>query len=405
MPRLKFTAKSVAAIDIPPKRSIFWDEFTTGFGLRISPSGQKTWVAMYRVMGTGRQKFYTVGAFAKLPLADARAMAKEVLYRSSKGEDPAQDKVTSRLAESFAELASEYIERHAKVNKRSWAADERMLKADVLPYWANFKAKEIRRRDVIALLDRHITRGTPILANRVLALTRKIFNFGLQREIVEFNPCQAVKRPFDERQRQGQRVLNFEEIRAVAQAMEAEDGLTAAIFKLRLFTAQRGKEIRSMAWSDVDLESGWWTIPGSKTKNKLDHRVPITPQIRSILDSISWTKKQSRFIFPSPTNSDAHIDNIQKAFQRLKGRAKVDFWDRDLRRTAASYMTGNLGFPRLVVSKILNHVESGITRVYDRHSYDREKRTALQSWNDLVDQIVAEKCEPKVIQISNLIAG
>lgn len=399
VPTMNFTVKLLASLNKPVAgRIIHWDQTCRGFGLRISHSGQRSWIAMYRV--NGRQRFFTIGNFDRLPLADARVLAKDVLYRAAKGQDPAADKTRSRTSATFGDLAADYLERHAKVNKKSWAADERMLKADVLPHWGTLKACEIRRRDVIALLDRHVARGAPIVANRVLALVRKIFNFGLQRDLVETNPCQAISRPVDEKSRQGQRVLTFDEIRTVWPVIERESNLISAIFKLRLLSAQRGSEIRSMEWSEIDLETRWWTIPASKTKNKLQHRVPITDQIEDVFAEISWTKEASRFLFPSPVDRNAHIDNIQKAFSRIKMKSGIDFTDRDFRRTAASLMTGELGIPRMVVSKILNHVESGITKVYDRHSYDREKRTALEGWCELIEKIVAQKkVVPKVVQL------
>ena len=354
---------------------------------------------MYRA--GSRKRRSTIGDYERLTLADARSVARDVLHRAAMGEDPGTEKINLRNAETFGELAAVYLERHAKVNKRSWRDDERMLKADVLPNWGALKTGEIRRRDVIALLDQHVTRGAPILANRVLALVRKMFNFALQRDLIEFNPCQAVSRPTDERPRQGQRVLNFDEIRAVWRSMEQEEPLVSAIFKLRLLTAQRGSEIRSMEWSEVDFESSWWTIPGSKTKNKLDHRVPITDQMTQILRGVSHTKENSKFVFPSPIGAGRSINHIQKAFQRIKGRTEVEFWDRDLRRTAASHMTGELGIPRLVVSKILNHVESSITRVYDRHAYDREKREALASWNALVTRIISSSYRSNLVRLES----
>lgn len=393
MPKLNFTVRALDAIKPPTQGRVeYWDSSVNGsFGLRVSYSGQKTWITMYRV--NGRLRRHTIGSYDRLPLGDARAIAKEVLYRASKGEDPAAEKSTKRSAETFKDLAREYLERHAKVNKKSWQEDQRLLEKDILPQWRLLKARDIRRRDVMALLDHHVARGAPVLANRILALVRKIFNFGLQRDLVEFNPCQAIHRPTDEKGRQGQRVLTFEEIRKVWLATENLDPMMAAIFKLRILTGQRGGEIRFMEWSEIDFERGWWTIPGSKTKNKLQHRVPITPQMRTILEEMRSFQRPSPFVFPCRTDRSRPVQSIQKAFQRLRAASGVaDFVDRDFRRTAASHITGQLGIPRLVVSKILNHVEQGITRVYDRHSYDKEKKEALERWDRLLHDIVTIKC-------------
>ena len=127
-------------------------------------------------------------------------------------------------------------------------------------------------------------------------------------------------------------------------------------------------------------------------KNSLSHRVPLAPQVQSLLDALRPVTGDSEWAFASPRRKGAHITAIQKAAERIAKRAEVDFVPHDLRRTAASFMT-SMGTSRLVVSKILNHVESGITAVYDRHSYDAEKREALARWAGKLDAILGRDRE------------
>lgn len=385
---LSFTDRWIKSATVLPGQvqTDYRDEVVEGLGLRISSGGRKAWTLTYRI--DRRLRRLTFGKYPDKPLADARLEARNLLVCVAKGQDPASDKRIDRQAETFADLCAEYLEHHAKPNKKSWQADERLLGKDLLPLWAHRKANGISRREVIALLDNVVQRGSPIMANRLLALLRKVFNFGIEREILENNPCWAVRRPVDEKPRQGQRVLDYKELRKVWSAIELQDSLIQGIFKLRILTAQRGTEIRSMKWSDLDFETGWWTIPETVTKNKLSHRVPLTPQSLAILEAIRQMNLESEYVFPSPTNFKSHIDNIHKAVDRLQKESGVSFTDRDFRRTGPSHMTGQLEIPRLVVSKLLNHVESGITRVYDRHSYDREKRAALEAWEQLLFEVV-----------------
>jgi len=106
-----------------------------------------------------------------------------------------------------------------------------------------------------------------------------------------------------------------------------------------------------------------------------------------------WEHKPGKYVFPSP-KGDSHIENVQKAIQRVKKNTGMQFVGHDLRRTAASMMTG-MGIPRLTVGKILNHVEPGVTSVYDRHSYDKEKREALEAWSKRLMLVVSELKEVK----------
>jgi integrase len=159
-------------------------------------------------------------------------------------------------------------------------------------------------------------------------------------------------------------------------------------------------------------------IPAEFSKNGLSHRVPLNPQAVSLLKDLqTWqekrlaevndgrakkhleAKKPSEWAFPSRWYEGESLAWTRKATKRIREASGVDFRPHDLRRTAASLMTGT-GTSRVVVSKILNHVETGVTAVYDRHSYDPEKRIALDAWGRQVEAILTEKPASAVLQFN-----
>jgi integrase len=224
-----------------------------------------------------------------------------------------------------------------------------------------------------------------------------MFNFAVSRDIVAVSPCLAVSAPAPEQRRD--RVLTTDEIRALwhglAGAKMAEG--TKFALKLQLVTAQRKVEIVSATWEEIDFTDKWWTIPPEKAKNKMAHRVPLSPLALELLQAAKNIVGDSPWIFPSP-QTDRHItpEAVDHAIRRHGlEHLGFTFWVHDLRRSAASHMTG-MGISRLVVSKILNHVERGITAVYDRHNYDKEKRQALEAWGRKLQAIV-EGAETNVI--------
>jgi integrase len=156
-----------------------------------------------------------------------------------------------------------------------------------------------------------------------------------------------------------------------------------------LLTAQRGAEILAMRWDQIS--NGWWTIPAEIAKNGLTHRVALSPPVLALLEEIRSLGKGSEWVFPG-ASGDGHRVAVHKAHNRIRRHCGVDFVPHDLRRTAASHMSG-MGISRLVVSKILNHVEAGVTAVYDRHSYDAEKRTALVAWGRRIEEIIGGDTE------------
>jgi integrase len=384
MARLRFTVRSIDAIQAPSKGQIdYWDSTMPGFGLRVTTQGRKSWIVMYRHEGIKRR--LTLGIYPAMSLASSRDAASEAIRAAAHGSDPASEKTARRKAETFGELAEEYIERYAKPRKRSWRKDRLALDRDLLPALKNRKATDIRRRDIIKVLDGIIERGAPIQANRTLEIIRKIFNWGISREIVNVNPCQMIERPAQENPRE--RVLTDDEICAVWKALDRESELMRAMFHMRFLTAQRGGEISHMRWKDI--AGNWWTIPGEFTKNGLAHRVPLSPSAMILLKELKGDDMgvPTGWVFPRSRGAGP-ITAIWKAAGRLRTRSGVEFVPHDLRRTAASRMTGDLGISRLTVSKILNHVESGITAVYDRHSYNPEKRQALDAWSRRLDEIL-----------------
>jgi integrase len=215
-----------------------------------------------------------------------------------------------------------------------------------------------------------------------------MFVFALDRELLQVSPAVRIPRPGQEHARD--RVLSEDELRTLWQSFERLEAPMSAFYKLRLLTAQRGGEVAAMPWQDVDLDAGWWTIPAALSKNKLAHRVPLNGPALAILAALRvQAKKGEEFVLVGARGKR------QQAEAAATFRVK-DFRGHDLRRTAASLMA-SAGVPRLTISKILNHVERGVTKVYDRHSYDPEKKAALSWWATRLLAILEDKDRGRVL--------
>lgn len=407
---MRFTDRGVQGLKPQPTRVDVWDKTVAGFGVRLSPTGRKTFVLLYRHQR--RLRRLTIGVYPRVSLADAREKARCALRAVGNGSDPAAAKLNAIRAETFGDLAVTYLEKHAKRRKRSWQADERMINRELMPIWKHAKAGDITRQDVRQLLETISERPAPILANRLLALVRKIFNFGVSRDVLSLNPCWQLEPPAKEHTRE--RVLTEGEIRAVWVALDAEATAgrlaTATYYKLRLITAQRGQEVECMRWRDIEPLGRVWTIPAELSKNGRAHRVPLSSLAWDLLNELKaasdadltrvnlgrarklWAPlKPSEYVFPSPrhVNGDKPWGrNLQNAIDRIREVAGFRDWTgHDLRRTAATHMAAS-GIPRLVLAKILNHAEKGVTAIYDRHGYDNEKRAALEAWRRRLESIL-----------------
>lgn len=393
---MQFTDKLIKTLKPKADRYDLRENSGKGFMIRVFPSGQKSWGFIYNF--EGKKKRMTFGNYPEMSLADARKLHSKALSILTNGKDPAQVKrnqlLEARMSQTVNELINEYLEKWAKPRKRSWKEDERILIKDVIPTWGKRKAKDILRRDVILLLDNILERGSPIIANRTLAVIRRMFNFAVERSIIEVSPCHSVKAPSKENKRE--RLLSVNEIKNFWECIDktSMSELTKLALKLQLTTAQRKGEVVSAQWSEIDLQSGWWTIPANKAKNGNSHRVPLSNMSMNLLKQLKEISGDSCWLFPSPKGnthmSGTAIDHALRKNIKYFNHSETPYTPHDLRRTAASHMTSQ-GISRLVVSKILNHVERSITAIYDRHSYDKEKRYALEAWGNKLEEIILVK--------------
>jgi integrase len=164
-----------------------------------------------------------------------------------------------------------------------------------------------------------------------------------------------------------------------------------------LLTAQRCGEVCQMQWREVDLDTGWWLIPGDVSKNHDPHRVPLTSMVLDILGRRAKAENaDDRYVFSNHRHTCV-ADRAKKAAAIIcKGGVSFHFRAHDLRRTAASYM-GETGVDRFHIAHVLNHrsvTHSTVTAIYDRYRYDKEKRAALEKWADVLSGIVEVKPAP-----------
>jgi integrase len=362
-----------------------------GLTVRVHPSGERTYRLRYRQDGVLKRLALDATTFE-----DARKEWREQRDKIKVGEDPAAatkakraakalQRQAERAAATVAELGEDFIERYAKRKKRTWRADEVMLQNAVNPILGPVLARDIQRRDVLALVDKIAARA-PIYANRVLAVLRKMYAWAVEQEIVASSPCFGVKPPGTAKHRD--RVLTDHELRALwnAPASAMERDLHSAI-KLQLLTGQRIGEVIGSRWREFDLKKREWTIPGDRTKNRRPNLVPLTDGALAVLHQLS---QGGEFLFERRGKKVSHL-RVDVAGHELGEAISTlqlePFGSHDLRRSVATRLA-ELRVPRIVIDSLLNHVDRTVGAVYDRYSYQVEKRSALDAWAGRLSQVV-----------------
>lgn len=393
---MRFTDRFVVTLKAPSARKIIWEDGEHGkgtLGLRISPSGSKVWIYMYHDPRDGKSRMATLGKYPGMTVAQAHEAHAKAVQSIEKGGDPAaplvQKKREERLAPTVAILAEEYIERWAKPRKRSWKEDVRILSHDILPAWRNLPVTAVTRRDVIALIDSIVERGAPVVANRTLALVRTLFNFAVDRALLEFSPATRVKMPSPENPRA--RVLDDNELHILWNALwhnHPAIGLYPALrldILFQLTTASRPTEALGLPWEEI--VDDWWTIPETRAKNGVAVRIPLSEPARSILDRARQIG-DTIHVFPSPRGDTPMAKGSPNhALQRIAPKLQLaPFTAHDLRRTAATQMSA-LGVSRFIIDKLLNHLDPSVGGIYDRYSYAKEKQAAMDVWGQKLESL------------------
>ena len=362
-------------------RHVLWDDEVPGFGVRLFPSGKKSFVLSYRT--AGRKRMMTIGTYGALTLDQARKAARGELAKvETQGADPLADREKERRGETLADLCAAYMERHGNA-KKSAAEDQRRIDRHILPKWRTLKAAAIIRADVAALHAK-IGKAHPYEANRTLALLSKMFELARRWGFVPDghpNPARDIDR-FKEHKRD--RWVTPAELPALAQAINEEPNQSARFaLWLYLLTGARKSELLQAQWSHVDWDRSEIKIPDTKAGHA--HFIPLSGPALALLREIPRADGNPFIIVgrgPRKAPADgkappAHLVNISKPWNRVRKAAGVeDVRLHDLRRTVGSWLAQS-GNSLHLIGRVLNHSNTSTTAVYARFGEDTV-RAALE---------------------------
>jgi integrase len=381
----KLTKRFVESIPADADKEILiWDPELRGFGVRIFPTGRRTYFVQYRNQfgGTRRKK---IGVHGVITAELARDEAKKLLGEVAKGEDPSSEHKKIKLKPSFIELSQEYLEVYAEPNKRpkSLREDQKMLKNIVLPRLGNKKVEEVTAHDIQHL--HHQLRDTPYMANRVRALLSKMFNLAVQWGWCPKNPVEGVQK-YQEHKRE--RWLNDEELQRLYEVLDSYHNPSVAnAIRLLILTGSRRNEVLSATWDQFDLEKGIWTKPAHTTKQKKMEHLPLSSQVIYLLKNMK-KKAITNLLFPGKVEG-ASLQDIKKAWNTIRNRAGLsEVRLHDLRHTHASHLVSS-GLSLSIVGKLLGHTQSSTTQRY-AHLADTPLREAAELFGLKMDKL-AEK--------------
>ena len=380
------------------------------FGVRVNKRSI-AYILLYSFHGKPRR--LTLGSYPKMSLADARARSTHAAQLVEQGIDPGKKKTLElfeyRTSPSVADAVETYLE-WAKTNKKSWKEDQRMLENELVKSIGDMKLQDVKRRQILALLDDK-AKTAPVAANRLQAVVRALFNFCVERDIIEATPLVKMKKIAKETPRE--RALNQHEIKWFLKQLASPTITVATRFALllSLMLAQRSGTIAAMRWVDLDFDQGIWDRSGLFEKNNNPVAIPLSAPVIKILHHLKHLQavkleKSVNNENPSPwvlpgrgTILHQTQPSINRAMRRFydtyvantelvnsEGLLRIaEGYPRptahDLRRTATTHMSGR-GLGKDVRGRILNHANLSVDAIYDRYAYFDEKATALNDWHE-----------------------
>jgi integrase len=382
MPNAKLTQNVVDRAKHAGTEPLFlWDERLTGFGLAVYESGTKRYIIQFRVKGSRRSRRMVIGSAARLDLEVARKRAKELLGHVDLGRDPLGEQL--RVA-TFRALADTYFAREG-AKLRSPDRRRAVLERLVFPAIGNMAVEDIRRSDVIRMLDAIEDESGPGAADAALAFTRRIFSWHEERHDDFRSPTIKMKH---RRTSARERVLTDDEIRAVW----AVEGFWGDFSRLLLLTAARRTELSEM--SRDELNGGLWTIPGSRVKNGKEVARPLSRSVQQMLSAIP-TLDGCKYVFT--TDGRGPVTTFSTGKASIDEACGVTGWTfHDLRRTARTLLS-RAGVDADTAERCLGHAIGGVRGVYDRHKYEEQMKVAFEKLASMIEQIVDPK-KGRVIQ-------
>ena len=356
-----------------PLNAVMWDQSLVGFGARRQRR-HVHYLLRYRL--NGHQRFHTIGRHGTWTPETARTEAKRLLGLVASKIDPASERV--RAAETLGAELARYLERkRPSIKPRTFTEVQRHLLVHAKSLH-NLRLGDIDRRTVALRLAEIETNSGPGARNRVRSSLSAFFAFAIREGLVDVNPVTGTGKADEGPSRD--RTLSQAELMALLKTLDADPGPFADIVRMLVLTGQRREEIGALRWSEVDFERGLIVLSAERTKNKRLHELPMSTQVRAILERQS---RKNDFVFGRRWTSWSR----HRAILGTRLNAMQPWRLHDLRRTAATMMA-EIGVLPHIVEAVLNHVaghKGGIAGVYNRAKYTDDMRSALQRWGDWIE--------------------
>ena len=366
-----------------PKEKYYMLRDDRGLNLRVDPSGRKYWILRYWENKKERQ--LSLGPYPELSLKDARLRRDEIQTQRAKGESPSRK--ADKKPETFSDVMNEWLKVRMSDKAESYMRMVRLrLKKHVLPFIGEMSIGEIIPKEILQICRRIEDEGHEETARRVKTIIGQVFRFAVASDLINFDPTYALNGALKPLHREHYATLtNPDDIAILMRAIKAYPYVImrcALLFSV--YTFARPGEAHSAEWNEI--KDDVWDIPPEKMKMKRRHIVPLSVQVKAIIEELRPITGKGRYLFPSPkSDGNCMSDNGVRIALRVMGFTKEQITPHGF-RAMFSTIANEHGWNRDVIERQLAHVEKNAVRgAYNHAEYMPERIKIMQWWADWLD--------------------
>ena len=405
MPKISKPLTTTEVKNCKPELKMYKKPDGKGLWLIIKPHGTKSWRYDFRY--GGKNLSMSFGIYPEIGLKEAREKREEAREQLSKNINPISEKRTKKASESLTlgNVIDDWIELRKKSASEATVAQNKRLLKNIIDWLGNIAIKDVKRVNIISILERIQNKGNIETAHRLLSLINKVYMYAVTKEYVAHNIIADIDKKSvlvpNKKDAHYPAVTEKKDIKILLHDINSlgnifsNDISTVFIFKIIPYVFVRSENIRLMEWTELDLDNGIWDIPKEKMKMNVDFLCPLPTQAINILTQIEpYSRHRSKYVFPSPQKNDRGVSGATLSNNLIK----LGYQDRhtfhgfrSIFSTIANELYKEHGFHSDIIEACLSHKEKNKVRAaYNRESkykYIEEKRELLQWYANWLDDL------------------
>ncbi len=381
--------------NLTPESNWYEKTESSGLGIRVMPSGNKSWI--YRYTLNGKRQKMTLGKYPAISLKQARDFIRQAERLKEQGINPIEHQKQKKPQNIYTveKLCAEWYNTYVSKNRKKPLQIKQQIETNIIPLLGNKELSKLQAIDISHALDVIVKRGAPILANRILSSLKQAFNFAVSRGNIPQNPAISIRaRDIGGLEKPRERVLTLDEVRSIWHFLDSDSCKmsiqTKSAIKIIILTGVRTAEIRLAKWDSIDFAGLLWIVPPEHTKGGITVKIHLSDLTKSVFEELSTISDTPFVLTGLDPNKPLDENALPRAIKRIQDRVGIPEWTaHDLRRTFATQLGESLNIDPVVIEKCLGHKMPRIMATYNKNEMLPQRKDALDEWAKCIQALIS----------------